>query len=116
MDYLLLLVLRAIADEYKMVNALDCESSLTLGQVEILLNKFFVDKGAITNQRNKYVIFWSFEELEIGFLKERGILVQSEAENYEEISDPAPIKYEDCLMIEKVYSLLDERKKWFILW
>lgn len=44
-----------------MVNALDCESSMTLGQVEILLNKFFVDKGAISNQRNKYVIFWNFD-------------------------------------------------------
>ena len=78
-DYLLLLVLRVIADEYKMVNVLDCESTLTLGQVEILLNKFFVDKGAITNQRNKYVIFWNFEEHEINFLKEREIMIQTEA-------------------------------------
>jgi len=30
---LLVLVLRAIADEYKMVNALDWEETLTLGQV-----------------------------------------------------------------------------------
>lgn len=79
MDYLLLLVLRAIADEYKMVNVLDCESTLTLGQVEILLNKFFVDKGAITNQRNKYVIFWNFDEQQLKFLREKDILVQTEA-------------------------------------
>ncbi len=45
-------------------------------------------------------------------MRERGIQVQGEAENYEEISDPVPIKYEDCLMIEGVYSLLDEKKKW----
>ncbi len=57
------------------------------------------------------MIFWSFEEHEIGFMRERGIQVQGEAENYEEISDPVPIKYEDCLMIEGVYSLLDEKRK-----
>jgi hypothetical protein len=44
-------------------------------------------------------------------MRERGIQVQGEAENYEEISDPVPIKYEDCLMIEGVFSLLDEKKK-----
>lgn len=32
-DYLLILVLRIIADDYKMVNALDCESAMTLGQI-----------------------------------------------------------------------------------
>ena len=72
-------MLRAIADEYKMVNVLDCEATLTLGQVEILMNKFFVDRGAITNQRNKYVIFWSFDEHIINFLKEKGILIQTES-------------------------------------
>jgi len=46
------------------------------------LGKFFVDKGAITNQRNKYVIFWNFEELEVRFFKERGVEFQTEADNY----------------------------------
>lgn len=50
---------------------------MTLGQVEILLNKFFVDKGAISNQRNKYVIFWNFDESEVNYLKEREIVFQS---------------------------------------
>jgi hypothetical protein len=60
-----------------MVNVLDCEGTLTLGQVEILLNKFFVDKGAITNQRNKYVIFWSFDESEVKWFKERDVVFQT---------------------------------------
>ena len=32
-DTLLILAIRAIADEYKIINALDCDGTLTLGQI-----------------------------------------------------------------------------------
>jgi hypothetical protein len=43
-DPLLILALRVVADDYKMAHALDCSAALGLGQVEVLMSKFYVDK------------------------------------------------------------------------
>jgi hypothetical protein len=64
-DALLIMVLRAVADDYKMTNALDCTNVMGLGQIEILMNKFFVDKNILINNKNKYIIFWTVSEVEV---------------------------------------------------
>lgn len=62
-DPLLVLALRVVADDYKMTQALDCSAVLGLGQVEVLMSKFYVDKEVLVNPRNKYVLFWPLTEI-----------------------------------------------------
>jgi hypothetical protein len=40
----LIMALRVVAEDYKMAHALDCSVALGLGQVEVLMSKFYVDK------------------------------------------------------------------------
>lgn len=63
-DPLLVLALRVVAEDYKMTQALDCSAPLGLGQVEVLMSKFYVDKEALINPRNKYILFWPLTEIE----------------------------------------------------
>jgi hypothetical protein len=74
-DPLLILTLRTVAEDYKMTQALDCSATLGLGQIEVLMNKFFVDKGALVNPRNKYVLFWPLTEIEYEFFRGRGVVI-----------------------------------------
>lgn len=89
-----------------MTQALDCSVPLGLGQVEVLMNKFFVDKEILTNPRNKYVLFWPLTEIEYESFRARGVPIAKENECFDELSDSQTIKYEEYLMVEKVYSLL----------
>ncbi len=43
-DPLLIMALRVVAEDYKMGQALDCAAGMGLGQVEVLMSKFYVDK------------------------------------------------------------------------
>jgi hypothetical protein len=95
-----------VADDYKMTQALDCSSTLGLGQIEVLLNKFFVDKGALINNRNKYVLFWPLTEIEFEYFRSKAVPVLREKECFEELSDSQTLRYEEHIMIEKLYSLL----------
>lgn len=106
MDPLLILSLRVVAEDYKMMQAMDCAATLGLGQIEVLVSKFFVDRGALVNPRNKYVLFWPLTEVEYEFFRARGVAVGRENECFDELSDSQTIRYDEYLMIEKVYSLL----------
>ena len=81
-------------------------STLGLGQIEVLLNKFFVDKGALINNRNKYVLFWPLTEVEFEYFRSKAVPVLREKECFEELSDSQTLRYEQHIMIEKLYSLL----------
>lgn len=105
-DPLLILALRVVADDYKMAQALDCSAGLGLGQIEVLMNKFYVDKEVLTNPRNKYVLFWPLTEIEYESFRGRGVMIAKESECFDELSDSQTIRYEEYLMVEKVYSLL----------
>lgn len=105
-DPLLVLGLRVVAEDYKMMQALDCAVPLGLGQVELLASKFFVDRGALVSPRNKYVLFWPLTEVEYEFFRARGVAVGKESECFDELSDPQTLKYDEYLMIEKAFSLL----------
>ena len=105
-DPLLVLSLRVVAEDYKMMQALDCAATLGLGQVEVLVNKFFVDRGALVNPRNKYVLFWPLSEVEYEFFRARGVAVSKESECFDELSDSQTVRYDEYLMIEKAFSLL----------
>lgn len=105
-DPLLVMALRVVAEDYKMVQALDCAAALGLGQVEVLMSKFYVDKEVLTNPRNKYVLFWPLNEIDYKSFHERGVLVAKESECFDELSDSQTLKYEEYLMVEKAFSLL----------
>ena len=105
-DPLLVMSLRVMAEEAKVALALDCSLSVSAGVVEALLGRFFVDKGSLINSHNKFVPFWNLSSIEVEFLRGRGVAVLKESESLDELSDSQTIRYEEYLMIEKVYSLL----------
>ena len=71
-------VLRTIAEDYKMSNALDWNLSLGLQQVDSLLAKITMEKETTQfglNGRNKFVLFYQLTELELEFFKSRGVII-----------------------------------------
>jgi hypothetical protein len=52
------------------------------------------------------VLFWPLNEIEYKSFRERGVIVAKENECFDELSDSRTLKYEEYLMVEKVYSLL----------
>jgi hypothetical protein len=63
-DPLLVAVLRVLADDVQLTTkALDWTATLTLPQVELLLQRLTGDKSGVSQGRNRFVLFYPLTEI-----------------------------------------------------
>jgi hypothetical protein len=104
-DPMLVFALRLITsnEEFKVEKPFHCGVPLTVANVKDVLRKFGVEKE-YRRELKRFVVFLELKEYDVEFFKTMGIGCENESESCEELLDDYPINYEECIVLEMLYT------------
>ena len=65
----------------------------------MILSQFSSEKLPQSSCINRFICFEDLNEIDCQYFKEEGIKIENEASNYEELSDPYFINFEEHIMV-----------------